>query len=648
MALLSLFFWASGATAQVLPCTKTFEPGLILAAMSWHDPANWNPVGVPGPTDVACILENGDYDIDVTLPVTVAGLEINVAMGKVKTKILGTDFTVNGPARLDGVAKLKVNDGAVLRTDGGGIIDVYSKLVVGSGTVAIDVELYGHLTFEGTGMVTGNLVTYPGSVIELEEGAASGHLSIANGFANNGMIHLGDAAPQSLTVMSGALVNTAGAMISVTPDGGPPAGVPELKAELDNRGMFEVDGLDLLVTKDGSQHVNQAGGTIEVTDAELEIDLSGVLDVPSNFTNYGTTMVAGGGSIRVRGTTGKRWDGMALLSWVNHGTIDFVSGGVLEFVGTSFDNRPGGLVGGVGTLDIDQATGVVFDGILSPGWSPGIFDVEGSLSLGSSASFEIEIGGLMPGVNRDRIDLSGSLGAAGTLDVDLIDPFVPSAGEVFEIITYAGLTGWFDAINLPALPGLLVWNPVPGPSALNLEVVCAGTQLGVGAAPDRDPVSVGYELVYSATVTNRSSVGATDVVVSNLLPPSLSFRPDLSSPECTLIGDTVECMTASLPAQGSWNVLIGADAVIAGQIDSTMSVGSWECDTDPSDNASTATVQAVLAGPCDADSDFSVDSDDLEPAVGHIYGELAPGNPDCRLADGITADDLSAIIEAAQ
>jgi hypothetical protein len=59
----------------------------------------------------------------------------------------------------------------------------------------------------------------------------------------------------------------------------------------------------------------------------------------------------------------------------------------------------------------------------------------------------------------------------------------------------------------------------------------------------------------------------------------------------------------------------------------------------------TALVEVVAAAPCDANYDLAVDSDDLEPSVRHIFGVDAPGNPDCRLGGGITADDLSAIIE---
>jgi len=152
------------------PCTKFFDPVGEASQLSWHDDNHWNPFGVPGPTDVACILETGSYEVRVTAPVTVAGLQLNdTTEGKPSLKIIDTDFTLNGPGYVAGGTKLKVNDTAVLRTDGGGHLEVHSTLVIEGGTVEIDIDLYGHLNWWGEGSITGTLTTHPGSVIEVED-----------------------------------------------------------------------------------------------------------------------------------------------------------------------------------------------------------------------------------------------------------------------------------------------------------------------------------------------------------------------------------------------------------------------------------------------------------------------------------------------
>jgi uncharacterized repeat protein (TIGR01451 family) len=165
-------------------------------------------------------------------------------------------------------------------------------------------------------------------------------------------------------------------------------------------------------------------------------------------------------------------------------------------------------------------------------------------------------------------------------------------------------------------------------------------------AADRDPVSVGYEVVYLARVTNLSSVTATDLVVVDPLPPELAFRADLSSPECQLVGSTVECSLGSLAPAATWSLAIGVEPAVTGSLSNTTAVETWECDTFGGDNQAYEQIEVVAAAPCDANYDLAVTGDDLVPAVGHIFGVAAPGNPDCRLAGGITADDLAAIIDA--
>ena len=663
---------ATAATADD-PCTKVFVSGGSDADMSWHLDANWNPFGVPGPTDVACILDPGNYMVLVDEPVTVAGLRIDTDAGNVKVKILATDFTLNGFAFLAGATKLKVNDGAVLRSDAGGLIEVHSKLVIEGGTVEVGVELYGHLNWWGTGSVTGTLVTHPGSVIEVEDPEAEAHLTVDQGFDLHGDLVFNNTVEQSFTVTAGSLVVTATGTISTRATAGAAQIVPELRAELVNHGLILVDGLDLRLSRGGSQHQNGADGVIQVSDAELEIDLgslvevpsnftnygtitvadggrirvvgsSGEHEVPSNFTNYGTTTVAGGGSIRILGSSGEK----AAMAAVNHGFIDIETDGVFGVTNAIFDNPPSGWVRGMGTLDLSQSSGVIFDGTLSPGLSPGILTIDGSMNVGTNTMIPIEIGGETPGSNLDRLDLTGTLGAAGSLAVLLDPPYQPSGGERYQILTFDQLNGWFEKVDLPQLMHLLVWDVDIDEHEVGLEVLCQGTQLGIELAVDRDPVSVGYEVIVQARVSNHSQVSATSVVVSNALPADLAFRPDLSSPECLLIGSTVECSILSLAPAASSDLQIAVEPVVAGPVDSIGLVSAWECDTDASDDQAMATIIAVAAVPCDANDDLSIDADDVVAAVGHIFGERADGNPDCRLADGITADDLAAIIEASQ
>ena len=51
----------------------------------------------------------------------------------------------------------------------------------------------------------------------------------------------------------------------------------------------------------------------------------------------------------------------------------------------------------------------------------------------------------------DRLLISGTAGLGGALTVALLDPFVPSVGESFELLSGGTLAGSFDTVSLPSL-----------------------------------------------------------------------------------------------------------------------------------------------------------------------------------------------------
>jgi uncharacterized repeat protein (TIGR01451 family) len=669
-------FAASPAVADD-PCTKTFAPGSGAPVYSWHDDSRWVPFGAPGPTDVACILEPGSYQVTADLPVTVAGLRLDAAGdGEVMVKIVAVDFTLNGPGFLAGSTKLKVNDGAVLRTDGDGVIEARSKLVIEGGVVEVDIDLYGTLNWWGPSSVTGVVTSHPGSIIAVDDPQQPAHLTVTTGFDNHGSIILSDNIEQSLTVTGGALVNSKDGVIRTIVSTGTPANVPELHAQLDNNGLLDVDAVGLVLGSDGVQHTVGGSGEIRVAGAGLEIDLGDIIEVPSNFTNYGSITVAGGGSIRVNGSAGAsevpsnftnygtitvagggsiRVNGSAgagenaAASMVNFGLVDLKIGGDLTMTGAAFDNpSPGELTGG-GVLDLTAAApGGVFAGTLNPGSSPGIFTVEGDFTEGSSAEVVIEIGGTDPGTQYDRLDVTGVLSADGNIEVGLLQPYHPAGGEQFQVVTFDSLIGGFDSILLPPLQYLLTWNVVPTAQSIRLDVECQGTQLGIDIISDNNPVSIGDDATFFLTVANLSSTAGTGVVVTDALPASLVFNQPLSSPGCVAVGSSVECTSGMLAPGAVWPITIVATAAVAGAVINPVAVDSWECDVALGDNLASVQIDVVAAERCDADYDLNIDSDDVVASAAYIFGAPVPGNPDCRIGGGVTADDLAAIVVAAQ
>src|SRR3989304_5989884 len=72
---------------------------------------------------------------------------------------------------------------------------------------------------------------------------------------------------------------------------------------------------------------------------------------------------------------------------------------------------------------------------------------------------EIELGGTLPGSQFDRLVVGGTASLGGTLDIDLVNGFTPSAGQSFQFLTAAGgVSGTFASTLFPTLPGGLTWN----------------------------------------------------------------------------------------------------------------------------------------------------------------------------------------------
>jgi hypothetical protein len=63
------------------------------------------------------------------------------------------------------------------------------------------------------------------------------------------------------------------------------------------------------------------------------------------------------------------------------------------------------------------------------------------------ADLNIEIGGYQVGSERDSLFISGQAQLDGTLNIQFIDNFLPSVGDVFTIMRYASRVGQFSQIN---------------------------------------------------------------------------------------------------------------------------------------------------------------------------------------------------------
>ena len=96
------------------------------------------------------------------------------------------------------------------------------------------------------------------------------------------------------------------------------------------------------------------------------------------------------------------------------------------------------VLSGTGTFDGH----VTNRGVVSPGHSPGIQNFD-SFTQASDGMLQIELAGTDPGTGYDQINVSNLASLDGTLQVVLLDDFVPSAGDAFEIVTFGSVSGQF-------------------------------------------------------------------------------------------------------------------------------------------------------------------------------------------------------------
>lgn len=99
----------------------------------------------------------------------------------------------------------------------------------------------------------------------------------------------------------------------------------------------------------------------------------------------------------------------------------------------------------------------------------------GNVSLGAdfvqffSGTTHLDIGGHTPGVDHDRLAVSGTATLDGAFAVTLLGGFVPVAGDTFDVIDFASASG-APAFVLPTLSSGLVWDTSQFVSAGKLAV----------------------------------------------------------------------------------------------------------------------------------------------------------------------------------
>jgi hypothetical protein len=281
----------------------------------------------------------------------------------------------------------------------------------------------------------------------------------------------------------------------------------------------------------------------------------------------GGTATSSGGRALLTIADGGRVEGDRMVVW--EGSRVDLDGGELKLNTLDVDTH-GGLVNlNGGVYDVDHVLGTVDmnEMVIRPGSSPGIMTVEGDL-LTTNSLFEIELGGLLPGSQYDRIEVTGVASLDGALDVRWYDLgeglFTPAAGDSFEILSAAKVLGGFDRLTVASLPEGLGWDLDYSPTAVTLSIFSTleGDLNGdlIVDGQDLADWESQFGTVGDSSYALGDGDGDGDADGQDLLNWQREFGTDLTGRRAS-----VAATVASVPEPATWLLAIGLAGLVAGR-----------------------------------------------------------------------------------
>src|SRR5262249_38228662 len=244
-------------------------------------------------------------------------------------------------------------------------------------------------------------------------------LSVTQDLINDGEID-----PVGDSQGGGTQTLTVGGTLTNAPDGtiAPQTGAAfVLNAQVDNQGTFAVAEDTMLsggLTNSGTLTVARVvGQALSVTGGDV--------------ANSGTVLVGPGDDLSVDGNYTQ-----------TAGSTQLDSG---QLTATGLVDLEGGVLGGTGTVQASVLNNAEVD-VGQPG-SPGVLTIVGDYTQAAGGVLVVEIGGPNPGTDFDQLPITGQATLDGTLTVNLINGFVPNAGDSFPVLTFGSGTGVFATID---------------------------------------------------------------------------------------------------------------------------------------------------------------------------------------------------------
>jgi hypothetical protein len=425
---------------------------------SWTIPSNWTPSGVPNASDIWAQIDSRSTTEDVqtilytssnlpTSPVMSLGamsflptltlssgtslsVQNNSTTTKGTLKFFGIDTTIDGQPRrivldnsstLSNVSFTQSNAGQDFELNTSGVIHVAANTQLTSTATILEAGGARALTKIGPG-------TLIFSGASSDDSVYSGGFVMEDGIVQWSISGSSSASPLGigpLTLQGGTLRSTTttgrSVNVSIVLDGGATLGSTE-------------EGFT------GNITVNSGGGSLTTTllsDSVVTIADGATTIWNQAISGTGNLTKAGGGLLNLNGFGGD-------LTYTGN-TI--AAAGTLEIDGDytgsgTFEVQNGATLTGTGS--IAGATTILAGGTLSPGASPGLLTFGDDLSLAGTTVMEID--GPTRGTDYDGIDVAGTLGYGGTLDLQIPSTLADGTYQLFD--GFASESGSFASITL--------------------------------------------------------------------------------------------------------------------------------------------------------------------------------------------------------
>ena len=238
--------------------------------------------------------------------------------------------------------------------------------------------------------------------------------------------------------------------------------------------------------------VNPGGGTLEIVEISgggLSAAVGSTVAFPAGgnidstfsgaYTSAGTINFTGGrvsfnGPLTSTGTLNVNGNTVTARAFpINAGTLNIASGATFSTDNHDLTNAATGRIQGAGTLALGTGT-LTNLGIVAPGNSPGTLAIGGNFHQGAGGRFAAELGGTGAG-QFDVLDVSGTASLGGTLELSLVDNYLGTVGDRFNLIHAGVLTGSFAAIQVP---GGYALSPTYLPTIMSVNMDTVGSVLG--------------------------------------------------------------------------------------------------------------------------------------------------------------------------